>query len=82
MSGEDGVSIWLDTGTLAKVLPTFAPSGRSGSAEGQVDAPHGVVMRLVAAGIFGTSYLDGRSSEISFIPLTESNYGVTTTVTP
>jgi hypothetical protein len=64
-----GLHVWLDNGTRDEQLSsgTDAVNGTL-TAEGIVDARHGVVMRCRAGGIF-YSYL-GNASKISFVRLT------------
>jgi hypothetical protein len=69
-----GLHCWLVTGQGAEMLSTQSTvDGRSISAEGYVDARHGVTMRLVSGGIFDTGDFTGTNvSQIVFIRLATS----------
>jgi hypothetical protein len=64
-----GMRVWLDNGTPTEQLSSGTDQvGATLTAEGIVDARHGVVMRCHAYGIFYSSY--GSVSTITFVRMT------------
>lgn len=73
----DGLSCWLDNGTGTRLLSTTGAVDEVLTAEGVVDARHGVAMRCEAGGIFDSGATT--SSHIDFVRLSRYQVGKATT---